>query len=178
MIARRGRATARRAPRPSQKALVGLAVLLLLYGAVAGVLQLLGAQAPYTPLDVRTLAGPWSQLRETCFTVAFVLLAAGWLVPRWAPHREPRVFLGLVLTGALVTVGTLTYAASEGMMAIQAFDVRPGASRLTLARAIGEGLLVLCLFDWARRLARPPSAPQKTEQKTEQETERQMPAPD
>ncbi len=139
--------------RPSSRQLVALAMLVLLVGAGAGVWELFAGQAPYTPLRAPQLEAPVAQLRATAFTLGLLLLASAWLLPWVEPERELRGWVASVTTGSAITLLALSYAAFTSMMGTQIFDPRPDASALFAGRALGQGILGLCLLDFIRRVA-------------------------
>lgn len=138
--------------RSTAKLLVGLGSGVLVVGLGSGVWELLASQAPFTPLHTGTLAAPVSQLRETSFTLSLLLFAAAWLLPFYAPDEEPKVLAALALAGTVVTMVAMIWAASVGMMGLQAFDPRGDARALFYTRATGQGLLLIVGVDFARRL--------------------------
>ncbi len=146
--------------RPSARALVRLAVVLLVVGAIAGVWELLALQAPSSPVHFGELPGPVTQLRNTAVTLSLILFAVAWLMPWAAGDREPMLFVGAVHVGATVTLGAMIYGAARGLLGIQVIDPIPTATGLFVARIAGEAILFGCLIDFARRiLMRPPPAP-------------------
>lgn len=138
--------------RSTAKLLVGLAAGVLLVGLGSGVWELLAAQAPFTPLHTGTLSAPVRQLRQTCFTLSLLYFAAAWLLPLYAPDKEPRVLAAVLVTGTSITLVAMIWAASVGMMGLQAFDPRSDARALFYVRVTGQGLLLVAGLDFARRL--------------------------
>lgn len=138
--------------RSSSRHLVALAMLVLLVGAAAGLWELFAGQAPYTPLRAPQLEGPVAQLRSSAFVVGLLLLAAAWLLPWIEPDEEPHRWVGAVTLGTSVMLLALAYGASTSMMGTQIFDPRPDATALFAGRALGQGLLGLCLVDFSRRV--------------------------
>lgn len=140
--------------RPSARALVRLAVALLVLGALAGVWEMLASQSPYSPWRFGVLPEPVAQLRNTAVTLGLLLVAAAWLLPFAAPGEEPTYLVVALYIGSLVTLAAMTYGAATGMMGIQIDDPRLDARALLATRLTGEGILLLCLLDFARRVMR------------------------
>lgn len=140
--------------RPSARALVRLAIVLLIAAAAASVWEILARQAPSSGWHVGVLPGPVAELRDTAVTLALLFFATAWLVPVIAPEREPWVLVGALHAGALITLVALTYGATTGMYGIQIDDPRADSVWLFKVRALGEIVLVLSLFDVARRFFR------------------------
>ncbi|MFW6050392.1 MAG: hypothetical protein ACODAU_04415 [Myxococcota bacterium] len=140
--------------RPSARALVRLAVALLIGGALAGGWEILASQSPYSPWRIGVLPDPVGQLRHTCVVLALLLFAGAWLVPWAAPDEEPTYLVVSLHIGALLTVGAMAYGAAHGMMGLQIDDLRTDARAVFAARATGHGILFLCLLDYARRVFR------------------------
>jgi len=145
---------------PSARALVRLAIALLLVAVAAGVWEQLASQVPDSPFHVGILPGPVGQLRNAATTLALVLFAAAWLMP-WAigSGKEPRWLVALAYAGSVLTIVSLAYGATTGMYGVQIEDPRPDSRVLFAARSIGEGILVICLVDLARRILLKPPAP-------------------
>ena len=142
----------------SARALVRLAVVLLLVAVAAGVWELLASQVPDSRFHVGILPGPVGQLRNAATTLALILFAAAWLMP-WAARagKEPRWLVVLAYVGSIVTIVSLAYGATTGMYGVQIEDPRPDSRLLFAARSIGQGILVVCALELARRiLFRPP----------------------
>jgi len=137
---------------PGARALVRLAVLLLLAAAAAGVWEILASQAPSSDYHVGVLPGPVAQLRTTSTLFALVLLAGAWLMPWIGRGRDPWVLIAAVHVGAIITIGAMTYGATTGMYGMQIDDVRPQSEMLFWVRSTGQLLLVGCLLDFARRV--------------------------
>lgn len=134
------------------RSFVRLGVVLLVAAAAAGVWEMLAMQVPSSDYRVGVLPGPIGQLREMATTVGLVLFAAAWLMPWIAPERQPWVLCVAVHVGAVVTIGAMAYGATTGMYGVQIYDPRPDSQWLFIVRWIGQGLLGLCLLDFARRL--------------------------
>ncbi|MDH5492201.1 MAG: hypothetical protein OEY14_09620 [Myxococcales bacterium] len=145
--------------RPSARYLVRLGALVLIFAIFVGVWELVAAQAPYTPLDFGLLEAPARQLRQHALAIGLLLLLGAWLLPWVAPEREPKVLLGLITLGTLLSLGAMTWAAAAGMMAIQIFDPRGDARLLAYLRLIGQGILALAALEYLRRLLRAGRAP-------------------
>ncbi|MFW5926365.1 MAG: hypothetical protein ACOC9O_03060 [Myxococcota bacterium] len=140
--------------RPSARALVRLAIGLLLVGALAGGWEILASQSPYSPFRLGVLPAPIAQLRATAITLALLHFSAAWLLPWMAPDREPTYLVTALYVGSLLTIAALLYGAATGMMGLQIDDVRTDARILLATRATGLVILLLCLLDVARRVLR------------------------
>lgn len=138
--------------RPSARALVRLAAILLVVGALAGAWHVLASQSIYSPWRLGVLPEPIAQLERTAFTLGLLALAAAWLVPWVAPKDEPTYLVVALYAGSLLTVAAMIYGASRGMMGLQIDDMRLDAKALFAARITGEGVLFLCLLDYVRRI--------------------------
>lgn len=140
--------------RPSARALVRLAIGLLVVGALAGGWEILASQSPYSPFRLGVLPAPIAQLRGTAITLAVLLFSAAWLLPWVAPDDEPTYLVTGLYIGSLLTLAALLYGASTGMMGLQIDDVRTDARVLLATRVTGMVILLLCLLDFARRAFR------------------------
>ena len=142
----------------SARALVRIALVLLLVGAGAAVWELLARQVPGTPFHLSALPGPIESFRLWVTGLALVLLAAAWLLP-WAYGAEaPRALLAACFTGVGLTVGAAFVGALRGMYLVQMFDDSRLAMGLFAVKILGHLLLGACLIDLARRiLFRPPA---------------------
>src|SRR5512139_1521602 len=127
--------------RPADRALVSLALALLLLGGLAGVWELFALQAPYTPLRAPQLPAPVAQLRGFAFTLGLLLLGVTWLRPHWAPEGAPRRWLVTLFAGTAASVGALAYGAFTSSLVTQIVDPRPDSSPLFALRAVGHLLL-------------------------------------
>jgi len=138
--------------RPSARALVRLAVVLLVVGAGAGVWQLFAAQPPHSPFQAGVLEAPVAQLRRTAITYGLVLVVGAWLLP-WAwPDREPRRLVWTVHAGVVLTMGALLYGASQSFMGLQITDLRTDAQVVFGVRMLGQALSIACLLVLAYRV--------------------------
>lgn len=127
---------------PLARPLFRLGLLLWLVAALASVWELLALQPPDSPLHLGVLAGPIGQLSGFAFAhgSVLVLMAACWTA--WSS----RWIAWLLAVGALTHVGALTYAAAQGLLAVQLLDPRLDA-RLTLyVRAAGHALTTAALL--------------------------------
>jgi len=138
--------------RPSARAIVRLAIGLLLASAAAAVWEVLARQSPTSAWHVGLLPGPVAELRDTATTLALASFAAAWLIPWAAPVKEPWIWVGALHFGAILSVVALTYGATTGMYGVQIDDPRPDSEWLFQARALGGIVLMGCLLDFARRL--------------------------
>lgn len=130
-----------------------LGTLTLVTGVLAGVMELLATQAPYTPLHFGILAAPYGQLRGAALGSSLLAFALGLGRSRLG-RREPWVLLALLTTGSLLALGAMAVAAHGGMMAVQVFDPRPGAGALAVTRLVGQALIALAALEAARLLWR------------------------
>lgn len=144
---------------PVTRWLLHIAIAVFVIGAIAGVVELLAAQMPFTPLHVDLLVTPVAQLRETATTAGLLLLAVASLWPRVGGGRGERVWLAMLCLGLGVMLGAMTYGALTGMNGVQLYDPRPSGRWLAYARLAGQGTFVLALLDFARRLAASLRAP-------------------
>ena len=140
--------------RPSARAIVRLAIGLLIAAAAASVWEILARQAPSSGWHVGMLPGPVAELRDTSVTLALLCVAAAWLVPVIAPDHEPWLLVGALHAGALVTLAALAYGATTGMYGVQIDDPRSDSVWLFKIRTLGQLVLVGCLVDVARRFLR------------------------
>jgi len=138
--------------RPCARAFVRLAVILLVVAAAAGVWEMLAMQVPSSQYRVGLLPGPIGQLREMATATALTCFAAAWLVPFIAPSKEPWALCTAVHVGAVVTLGAMTYGATTGMYGVQMWDPRFDSQVLFIVRWAGQGILGVCLLDFARRV--------------------------
>ncbi|MET0344149.1 MAG: hypothetical protein ABW252_24250 [Polyangiales bacterium] len=132
--------------------LTGLGLWLL--AAAAAPWELLALQPPASPLHLGVLAGPIAQLSGFAFALGTAALVASLAWPSLHPEGGGLPAALLLVTGALVHVAALAYAASTGILAVQLLDPRPDA-RLTLyVRALGHLLTMLGLVAIVRRALR------------------------
>jgi len=144
---------------PAARALVRLAVGLLLVAVVAGIWETLAAQAPSSEFHVGHLAGPIGQLRLTATVLGLCMLGAAWLEPWLGAGRPAWRLVAALYAGAALTVGAMIWGATTGMYGVQISDPRPDSRWLFWSRAAGLLLLAGCLLDVARRVfTRPPPA--------------------
>lgn len=132
--------------------LVRLGFVLAAVSIVAGCLVVGTLQAAYSPLAIALPAGPFEQLERECERLALGAFVLGLVWPKIAAGRPDRAMVRLYGLGATVKTIVLAFAASQGMMAMQASDPRVMAPRLFLVRALANGLLVAS-FAWAAFLA-------------------------
>jgi hypothetical protein len=139
------------------RAVIRLAVVLLLLSAFSAVWELLALQAPGSPFSLRMLPGPVGHLRDFTATLALALLAIAWLIPWAYGNGEPRLMVWLCHAGAILTVGASFYGAIRGMYLVQIVDPRLEANVLLALKCSGGALLLGCLLEVSRRiLFRPP----------------------
>lgn len=121
---------------------VGLALWLL--AGLSEVWEVLALQPPDSPLHAGVLAGPIGQLASHAFAHGTLALLLGLSWPALAPKRG-LFLLSLLLGGALLQLGAMAYAASEGMLAVQLLDPRPDARFVLYLRALGHLLTLAAL---------------------------------
>ncbi len=131
-------------------------------GVVASLFVVATLQAAYSPLALALPSAPFEQLEDECLRLALVAFFLSWLWPRIAGERRERPLLVLFSLGSVTKLGVLAFAASQGMMAMQAVDPRMLPPRLFLLRMLANALL-LSAFVWVswvalRRSPRAPSA--------------------
>ncbi len=134
------------------RSFVRLGAVLLVLAAAAGVWEMLAMQIPSSQYRVGVLPGPVAQLREMAVVLGLSAFAAAWLLPWIAPDREPWPLCVGVHVGAVVTLGAMVYGATTGMYGVQIYDPRPDSQILFVVRWIGQGILGICLLDFARRI--------------------------
>lgn len=137
---------------PTARAVVRLALVLLLLAAASAVWELFARQAPGSVLYIDTLPGPIAHLRVSATTLGVVLLVVVWLLPWAYGPREPRLMLVLCCLGAALTVGTCFYGALRGMYLVQVVDHRLHMNLLFALKYGGQLLLGVCLIDLAWRI--------------------------
>lgn len=116
----------------------GLGFALWLVAGLACAWEVLALQPPDSPLHVGVLAGPVAQLANFAFALGTGSLLISLVWPTLYPEDGGRPVAALLVLGALLHVGALTYAASRGLLAVQLLDPRDDA-RLTLyARALAH----------------------------------------
>lgn len=143
--------------------LVRLGIVLLLVAAAAAIWEILASQAPSSGYHVGVLPGPVEQLRTTAAMLGLGTLIAAWLLPWWAPSKEPRVLIGIFVVGIVITLAAMTYGATTGMYGVQIYDPRPDSRALFWTRATGQLVLLGVLIELARRLLfRRPTEPRST----------------
>jgi hypothetical protein len=142
-----------------ERAVVRLAVILMLVAALCTVWEVLARQAPGSPLYLGVLPGPIAHLRATATVLALALLAAAWLMPWAYGSNQPRLMVVLCYLGATLTVGAGFYGALRGMYLVQLIDPRPDATMMFILKYGGQALLGVCLLDmsWRILLRRPPT---------------------
>src|SRR5512145_1219983 len=110
--------------------LVRLGFVLAVAGAVASSFVLATLQAAYSPLALAMPSLPFEQLEAECFRLSIGAFVLGLLWPKIAPEKSDRALVRLYGLGALAKTTLLAFAASQGMMAMQASDPRIMAPRL------------------------------------------------
>jgi hypothetical protein len=133
------------------RVLVRAGLVLWLVAAAAMVWEVLAMQSFESPLRVGVLPGPVGQLRGYAFGLGAVLLAGAWLWPRLYGEGRGRAMLALLTGGAALHTLALTYAAQQGMVAVQVLDPRTDARWVVIVRAVGHLLVSVALLDAARR---------------------------
>lgn len=134
-----------------------LAILVLVSGALVGVWEVLAAQAPGSPLYLAVLPGPVQTLRESAFTLGFLLVVASLLLPRACPEpgsRSPALIAGALHVGALLALLASAYGAAHGMHGEQLYDLRPDATALFVAKYGGYSVVGAALSVLAARVLR------------------------
>lgn len=121
-------------------AVVGLGLWVL--SGLCQVWEVLAVQSPDSPFHFGVLAGPVVQLRSHCFALGAVCVGLSCLWPVLG-LESGWLLLGAFLTGALFETAALTWAAANGMLAVQVFDPRPDARLMLYLRAFGHGLSLL-----------------------------------
>lgn len=136
--------------------LVRVGLFLCWIAALACVWEVLALQPPDSPLHIGVLSGPIAQLRGFSFALGLGMIATGAV---WSSLYEPgqgRPIALALAAGAVLHVIMLAYAASRGLIAVQAFDPRADARFALYGRAFAHlltwlGLSALCV----RALRRP-----------------------
>ena len=136
----------------SAKAVVRLAVVLLVVAAVASVWEVFARQAPGSSFSLGVLPGPIGVLRNTSATLGLIFFAVAWVMPWASRPREPRFMVRLAIVGAVLTVSANFYGALNSMYGIQITGLRPDVTYLFAVKQTGHALLGLCLLDLARRV--------------------------
>jgi hypothetical protein len=143
---------------PSARAIVRLAIVLLVVTALTALWEFFALQAPGSPLSIGMLPGPIGSLRATALTLGLALLSVAYLLPWAYQNKEPCLTLVLVYLGTVMVLGGSFYGAFNGMSGIQIIDPRPDATVVVSVKLGGYLLLAIGLLDVARRvLFRAPS---------------------
>ena len=129
-------------------------LLLWLVAWLGSIWELLALQPPASPLHLGVLAGPIGQLCGFAFALGTGALVASLVWPSLYPEGGGRAAALLLVTGALIHVAALAYAASHGLLAVQLLDPRDDARYTLYARALGHGLTLLGLGSMLRRALR------------------------
>jgi hypothetical protein len=137
---------------PSARAIVCLAIVLLLVTALAAIWELFALQAPGSPFSIGMLPGPIASFRNTALTFALALLSVAWLIPWAYQNKEPRLIVALTYIGVIMALGSGFYGALSGMSGVQIIDPRPDAWMVLSVKLVGQLLLVIGLVDFARRM--------------------------
>jgi hypothetical protein len=137
---------------PSTRAIVRLAIALLAVTALATLWELSALQAPGSPLSIGMLPGPIGSFRTTSLTLSLGLLSVAWIFPWAYQNKEPRFVVLLLYVGVLLGLGGSFYGALNGMSGVQIIDPRPDAMAVVSLKLGGLLLLVVGLFDLARRI--------------------------
>jgi hypothetical protein len=136
----------------SERWVVGLGFVLLLFAAAVGVWELLARQAPGSPLFLGDLPGPIASLKSTAVVLGVVLLAVAAWIPSAYSGGEPRWMVGVLFAGVALSMGAGLVGALEGMYLVQFVNSRSDATVLVAAKCLGHLLLGVCLLDVARRV--------------------------
>jgi hypothetical protein len=139
---------------PSARALVKLAVVLLVVGCLAGAWEILASQAAHSPWHAGVPAEPVAQLRSTGIALALLLAVGAWILPWAAPHEDPAYLVAVIYVGTLLTVGAMLYGAATGTTGVRIDAPGIGARALFAARVTGQGILMLGLLDFTWRILR------------------------
>ena len=123
---------------------VGLALWLV--SAVACVWEVLALQPPDSPLHLGVLAGPIAQLASFAFALGTGSLLISALWPSFYAPGEGRLTAALLVFGALLHVGALSYAASHGLLAVQVLDPRADVRVALYVRAMAHGATAAGVF--------------------------------
>lgn len=123
---------------PRARSILRLACWVLLAAALAGIWEILAAQAPGSPLYLGMLPGPITDLRESALVLG-VLLVLGSLI---SGDQDPGWRWFWVLgAGCVLTLLSGLYGAAMGMHGTQLFDLRADAAWLFLAKQLGRALV-------------------------------------
>lgn len=139
-----------------------LALWTLGAAALAGAWEVLASQAPGSPVHLGILPGPVQLLRETAFTLGFLLCIGSFLLREAHAGQAAlsgttsesslrNVMIALHLGTALV-LGTSLYGAIQGMHGVQMRDLRPDATPLFALKHLGYAVLLGAFVVLARRL--------------------------
>lgn len=134
-----------------------LALGVFVGAALAGVWEVLAAQAPGSPLYLGMLPGPVQALRESALWLGTLTLLASLVwsrVPAQPASAAPgRILRGLQM-GAVLSLSASAYAASQGMRGEQLFDLRTDGTTVFVLKYTGHVLLAAALLALAPRLLR------------------------
>jgi hypothetical protein len=124
------------------RALLRLGVSLCVCALLASVWEGLTLQVPSSPFHIGVLSGPVEQLCHFCggLGLGAVVFALAWSA--LYPPGEGALAARAYLLGALVHVGALTYAASQGLLGVQVLDARLDARLVVYARGLSHVLLL------------------------------------
>jgi hypothetical protein len=136
----------------SARSLIRLALALLAITALIALWELFALQVPSSPFNLGMLPGPIASLRNSALIFALVLLSVAPLIPWAYQNKEPRFVVTLTYLGVLMALGGGFYGAITGMSGVQIIDPRPDAIILFIVKLAGHLLLVISLFDFARRI--------------------------
>ncbi len=145
---------------PGARGLIRHGVLLLLVAGVAVVWELLASQPPSSPYRVGVFAEPVTDLKHAAVMFAVLCFSAAWLRPWLGAGTLPRLVLGAIHVGVLITTLSLIYGATTGMKGVQFDDPRPDSMGLLAFRLLGEAIVGLGLLGFASRilLREPPTS--------------------
>lgn len=138
-------------PPPEPRLLLALGLAFWLLSALSSLWEGLSLQVPDSPFHVGVLAGPIAQFRQACFGfgTGAVFLWSVWA--RLFPRGTGKITLGLLVSGALLQVLALAYAAAQGMLAVQLLDPRGDARAVVYVRLFAHALTLGALSMLAAR---------------------------
>lgn len=141
-------------PSLAVRTLVLLGLWLWLLSGLACVWEVLALQMPDSPFHMGVLAGPIVQLRSFSFGLGTGALLVAGLWPRLYGPGHGLPVLGLLVTGSLLHVGALAYAAGQGMVGVQLLDPRLDARLVVYLRSFAHGLCLMGLITLSVRAVR------------------------
>lgn len=123
---------------PRARSILRLGCWVLLAAVLAGIWEILAAQAPGSPLYLGMLPGPISDLRESALVVGVLLVLAS--LVSGGQDAGGRWF-GVLAGGSVLTLLSGLYGGAMGMHGSQLFDLRADAAWLFLAKQLGRALV-------------------------------------